>query len=64
MIQPKDASRLLDERPSVRLFSGADHSQTIAVGRMIAFSDKPMVCVELEDGSRRWWVAEIAEVVR
>lgn len=47
----------------VRAFSGVNRSDTVAEGRVIAYSSRPQVCIEAEDGTRTWWVADITEEI-
>jgi hypothetical protein len=45
-----------------RAFSGVDYS-TRAIGTVIGYSDRPMVCIETPDGEHVWWVAALTEFV-
>ena len=56
---------LVSRRARVRIRSMAlgCESMTMAQGRVVAFSPKPMVCIEDEDGRQSWWLLEAAEEI-
>lgn len=46
-------------RVSARWGYPHDLSDVRAEGRIVGYSDKPMVLIEQDDGSQLWWAAEL-----
>ncbi|VXC07813.1 hypothetical protein [Aeromicrobium sp. 9AM] len=50
----------LDQQQRVRA-RYASRNETRCVGTIIAYSERPMVCIQTDDGEHVWWVADITD---
>lgn len=57
----KPTEQDLNNGTRVRAFSGAHREDTVAVGKMIAYSHEPMICIQQDDGRKVWWTEALVE---